>query len=378
MQLVFDGHNDVLYRLWKHAARGGNPVAEFLHGPEAQGFERERGHIDRRRARAGGLAGGISAIYVSAGDSPIDRPGTDGSYATPLAPRLDRRAALDMALGIAAMAFRIERAGGWRICRGTADIEDAMEDGVFACVLHMEGCEAIDEGLDTLDTLYAAGLRSLGPVWSRPNAFGHGVPFAYPSSPDTGPGLTDAGKRLVAACNGLGIMVDLAHLTEQGFWDAARLSDQPLVVSHSNAHALTPVARNLTDSQLDAVRDSGGVVGLNFAVGMLRQDGREDTATPVSDMVRHLDHLVGKLGIEGVALGSDFDGAPIPAEIGDAAGLQKLVAALGAAGYGEADLGKICRENWLRVLRSAWREEAPRQKTAKRSEHVEGNTGHED
>lgn len=379
MQLVFDGHNDVLHRLWKHAARGGDPVAEFLHGPDAQGFGSERSHIDGPRARAGGLAGGLSAIYVSGSDQPIDKPrADDGSYSTPLAVPLDRRAALDMALGLAATAFRIERAGGWRICRGFSDIEAAFEDGVFACVLHMEGCEAIDEDLEALETFHAAGLRSLGPVWSRPNIFGHGVPFAYPSSPDTGPGLTEAGKRLVKACNEIGILVDLAHLTEQGFWDVARLSDRPLVVSHSNAHALTPVARNLTDRQLDAVRDSGGLVGLAFAVGMLRSDGREDTATPISDMVRHVDHLVAKLGMEGVALGSDFDGASVPAEIGDAGGLQKLVAALRGAGYCEADLEKICRENWLRVLRSAWREEAPRRENAKRSDRLEGNPGHED
>ena len=259
----------------------------------------------------------------------------------------------------------------------SAEIGKAMDAGVFACVLHMEGCEPIDEELEALETFHAAGLRSLGPVWSRPNQFGHGVPFAYPSSPDTGPGLTAAGERLVKACNEIGILVDLAHLTEQGFWDVARISDQPLVVSHANAHALTPVARNLTDRQLDAVRGSGGLVGLNFAVGMLRRDGREDTATPLSDMVRHVDHLVARLGIEGVGLGSDFDGAPIPAGIGDAAGLQKLVAALRAAGYGEADLGKICRGNWLRVLRSAWREEPPRQEIDETSEHLEGNTGHE-
>ena len=142
---------------------------------------------------------------------------------------------------------------------------------MFAAVLHMEGCEAIDADLSALEIFYAAGLRSLGPVWSRNNIFGHGVPFAFPMSPDTGPGLTDAGKRLVKECNRLGVLIDLAHLTEKGFWDVARLSDQPLVVSHSNVHAITPVARNLTDRQLDAVRESKGLVGLNFAVGMLRQ-----------------------------------------------------------------------------------------------------------
>ena len=122
----------------------------------------------------------------------------------------------------------------------------------------MEGCEAIDADLAALETFYAAGLRSLGPVWSRNNIFGHGVPFAYPMDPDTGPGLTEAGKRLVKACNRLGIMIDLSHITEKGFWDVAKLSDQPLVASHSNVHAITPVARNLTDRQLDAMRESQG------------------------------------------------------------------------------------------------------------------------
>jgi membrane dipeptidase len=195
-------------------------------------------------------------------------------------------------------------------------------------------------------------------VWSRPNIFGHGVPFSYPSSPDTGPGLTDAGRRLVQACNRLGMLIDLSHLTEKGFWDVAAITDQPLVASHSNPHALVPVARNLTDRQLDAIGESKGLVGINFAVTMLRSDGREDADTPVAEMVRHIDYLVERVGIDGVAIGSDYDGATIPACIGDAAGLQELVAALERAGYGGEALEKICRANWLRILRSAWHEPA--------------------
>ena len=175
-------------------------------------------------------------------------------------------------------------------------------------------------------------------------------------SPDTGPGLTEAGFALVRACNELGILIDLSHITEKGFWDVAKVSDQPLIASHSNVHAITPVARNLTDKQLDAIKASNGLVGLNFAVTMLRADGRDNADTPMSDLVRHVDYLVDRLGIDGVALGSDFDGAGIPAKIGDAAGLQHLVTALATAGYGAAELEKICRANWLRVLRQAWHE----------------------
>ncbi|MBA8906377.1 dipeptidase [Aminobacter ciceronei] len=351
MQAVFDGHNDVLFRLWQNAAKGADPVAEFIEGTR-------QGHIDMPRAAKGGLAGGLCAIYITSASMPDELRDENGHYAIPLCKPLERAPSLDIALDMASIAFRIERAGGWKICRTGADIDAARAEGKFAAVLHMEGCEAIDADLAALDVFYAAGLRSLGPVWSRNTVFGHGVPFAFPSSPDTGPGLTEAGKRLVKECNRIGIAIDLAHITEKGFWDVAKLSDQPLVVSHSNAHAITPISRNLTDKQLAAVRESNGLVGLNFAVTMLREDGLKSVDTPLSDMIRHIDYLVEHVGIDGVALGSDFDGATVPAEIGDAAGLQNLVAALSGAGYGDDDLAKICRDNWLRVLRSAWHETA--------------------
>jgi len=349
MQLVFDGHNDVLLRLWHNGKKGGDPVAEFVDGTA-------QGHIDVPRAKAGGLAGGLCAVYIPSGDLILQEPDENGHYVTPLAAPLQRQPSLDIAMEKMAIAYRVERAGGWKICRSTADIRKAMKEDIFAAVLHMEGCEAIDEDLDALEVFYAAGLRSLGPVWSRHNAFGHGVPFAFPMSPDNAPGLTDAGFELVKRCNQLGILIDLAHITEKGFWDVAKTSDQPLIASHSNAHALTGVARNLTDVQMDAIKERNGLVGLNYAVTMLRPDARDDAKTPLSDMVRHIDYMVERMGIDCVALGSDFDGATVPADIADAAGNQNLVAALKAAGYSEVELAKICRENWLRVLAQAWHE----------------------
>jgi membrane dipeptidase len=350
MQLVFDGHNDVLLRLWTHAKDGSDPVAEFAKGTTT-------GHIDAPRAKAGGLAGGLCAIYIPSGDLVFADPDAKGHYATPLAAPLDPLPSLAIATEMAAIALRLDQAGAWRLCRSVKDIRQAMASGIFAAVMHIEGCEAISADLAALEVFHAAGLRSLGPVWSRHNIFGHGVPFAFPSSPDTAPGLTDAGFALVRECNRLGIMIDLAHITEKGFWDVAKTSDQPLVASHSNAHALTPVARNLTDRQLDAIKESRGLVGVNYATAMLRADGRSDADTPLSDMIRHIDYLVKRVGIDCVALGSDFDGATIPEEIGDAAGNQKLIVALRQAGYGEEELTKMASENWLRILASAWREE---------------------
>ena len=159
---------------------------------------------------------------------------------------------------------------------------------------------------------------------------------------------------LVRRCNELRIMIDMSHINERGFWDVAALSDAPLVATHSNAHAICPSARNLTDEQLAAVRASQGVVGLNFAVAFLAPDGRFDRAMPLEVMVHHVDHLVDKLGIDGVALGSDFDGAGIPDAIGDVTGVQRLLEALREAGYDQEALEKIAYRNWLRVLRLTW------------------------
>ena len=114
-------------------------------------------------------------------------------------------------------------------------------------------------------------------------------------------------------------MIDLSHLNEKGFWDVARLSDAPLVATHSNVHAICPHSRNLTDRQLAAIRESRGMVGVNFATAFIRADGRRDANTTLEDLIRHVDHLVAHVGVDHVGFGSDFDGATIPAAIGDAA-----------------------------------------------------------
>jgi len=350
MPPVFDGHNDVLLRL----ARKGEPdggVASFLAGDGA-------GHIDLPRAARGGFAGGLFAVFV-----PSDEPGSaheelmrQAEYDLPLPPAADLPHAQRFALDLISLLLRIARAsdGAVSLCRSAGDIRKAFETRALAAVLHLEGAEPIDRDFKMLELLYAAGLRSLGPVWSRPNLFGHGVPFRFPSPPDTGPGLTDEGKALVRACNELRIVIDVSHLNESGFWDVARLSDAPLVASHSNAHAISPHSRNLTDRQLAAVRDSGGLVGINFAASFLRPDGRMLADTSLDVILRHADHLIEALGVDGVGIGSDFDGAVIPAGIGDVAGLPKLVEAFRAAGYGEETLEKLLFGNWLRVLERSW------------------------
>jgi membrane dipeptidase len=230
----------------------------------------------------------------------------------------------------------------------------AASAGAVAGVLHFEGAEAIGPDLDALHLFHAAGLRSLGPVWSRPTLFGHGVPFRYPSTGDTGPGLTDLGKALIRECNALRIMIDLSHLNEAGFWDVAKLSDAPLVATHSNAHAVTPSSRNLSDRQLQAIGESGGMAGLNFATCFLREDGRESADMTLDPVKRHIAHMLKLAGEDHVGLGSDYDGATTPKDIGGVEGLPVLIAAMREMGLGDALIEKIAHGNWLRLLERTW------------------------
>jgi len=341
MLSVFDGHNDALTR---------EDHADLVAG-------RKGGHLDLPRMREGGMRGGIFAVFTP---SPEDTAGArrfgGKGYREPLAKPLEQGAAAAHATAAAGRLLRLEREGQVRVARAVADLDAAHDDASSppAAVLHLEGAEAIDPGLEALDQWHEAGLRSLGPVWSRANAFAHGVPFAFPSSPDVGPGLTDAGKALVARCAELGILVDLSHMNEAGFWDVARLEPGPLVASHSGAHAICPASRNLTDAQLDAIGESGGLVGIVFATAFLRPDFGDDADTPLALIAEHARYVAERIGSRHVALGSDFDGATIPAELGDVAGLPRLLEALRDAGFDEEELAAIRWHNWRRTLAAWW------------------------
>jgi membrane dipeptidase len=342
---IFDGHNDVLTRLWKKSPQSAARL--FVDGDG-------EGHLDLPRMQRGGLAGGFFAIWIPNSESDHfsyeDLQGEQ--YDVPLPPPVSQNEALTVALAQAAILIQIERAsaGQVKVCLDSEALQHSIDNNVLATIMHMEGAEAIDEDFHALHVMHAAGLRSLGPVWSRPTRYGHGVPFRYPSTPDIGPGLTDDGKRLIKACNELKIMVDLSHLNEAGFRDVLALSDAPLVATHSNAHGICPTARNLTDWQLDAIAETNGMVGVNFATCFLRADGQMSDDTPLQTILAHLDYLIDKLGEDRVGFGSDFDGAIVPAEIGDATGLAALREAMTAHGYHHDLMEKLCYRNWIALL----------------------------
>ncbi len=331
--VILDGHNDLALRVW---------------------LGQEPAHIDLATARESGFAGGFFALSAvgSRAIAPIGSRGAfhrpdEVPYALPLDEPIPREKAQHDVEGQLAALEGLDVS----IVRRVED----LEPGRVNAIVHFEGAEAIAPDLSDLESWYDRGLRSVGIVWSRPNAFGEGVPFRFPSSPDIGAGLTASGRDLVHACNLLGIMVDVSHLDEAGFWDVAELTQAPIVATHSNAHALCASSRNLTDRQIDAIGESGGVIGINFATMFLREDGRPDTDVPLEVIVEHIDYVASRIGVEHVAFGSDFEGAEMPDELGTAAGLPRLVEALRVAGHDDASLASITHGNWLRVLGETWR-----------------------
>jgi len=329
---VFDGHNDA--------------ITHEDHADLATG--RRGGDLDLPRMLAGGMRGGIFAVWTRTPPEP------DGSR--PRGAPVDRTIAAAHATASAGRLFALERAGAVRIARTVADLDAAYADpdGPPAAVLHIEGAEAIDPELEALDLWHGAGLRSLGPVWGRPNAFGEGVLLRAPASPDMGAGLTDAGRALVRRCGELGIVVDLSHINEAGFWDVARIEAGPLVASHSGVHAICPSSRNVTDRQIDAIGATGGLVGIVFGPLFLRPDAKEDPNTPLSLIAEHARYVADRIGVEHVALGSDFDGTTMPAPLGDVAGLPRLLDELATAGFTSDEIAAIAWHNWRRVFAAWW------------------------
>lgn len=353
---IFDGHNDVLTALYlPEYAKGRNIFKES-----------KIGHIDIPRARKGGMVGGFFAICIP---PPISSPERDPFYGLTLTadgyevkypPAIEFGYSRDFANSVIDFAYELESqsSGDLKIIKNYGNLKRCLDTYTIAAILHLEGAEPIKADLSNLADYYDRGVRSIGLVWSRPNDFGFGVPYRYPSAPDTGPGLTSAGLKLVDACNEFKIIIDLAHINDKGFWDVALRSKQPIVISHTAVHALCPASRNITDRQIDAVGDSGGIIGIWFEPLHIQyrtdNEGKPISDVAAIDIVRHIEYIAERIGINHVAIGSDFDGADMPSEISDVSYLPILINKLGDLGYSDNEVEQIAIGNWLRVIRIIW------------------------
>ncbi|MEA4884940.1 MAG: dipeptidase [Clostridia bacterium] len=223
------------------------------------------------------------------------------------------------------------------------DAARANSEGKIAGFLSLEGGEALEGSIELLRIFYRLGVRLMTLTWSRRNQIADG---SYEER--TGSGLTRFGVQVVSEMDRLGMVVDVSHLSESGFWDVVKVSTRPIIASHSNAKALCPHARNLTDEQAKAIADKGGVIGVTF-VGPFLGDERRS----VAGVVDHIDYLASLVGPEHIAIGSDFDGMDddaLPQGLSDVTKLPSLVAELARRGYSEATVRGIMGENLLRVV----------------------------
>ncbi|MBD3213084.1 MAG: peptidase [Candidatus Lokiarchaeota archaeon] len=348
---IFDGHNDTLTKMYSLE----NGLDLFFNGTQ-------KCDIDLPKAKQGNLIGGNFAIFVppkqsaKESDPMYGMKFTKEGYKKKLANPIKKSYAQEYTNSILKFLKLLEdyAKGAILTINKYEDLRDCLEKEKLGVLLHFEGAEVIERDLSNLGSYYQRGLRSLGLVWSRPNLFGTGVPFEFPNTPNIGSGLSDEGKKLVKECNKLGIIIDLAHINEEGFWDVEKNSEHPLVVSHAGVHSICPSTRNLTDKQIKAIGDTNGIIGVMFESSNIRPDGRLDENTSISIIVDHIDYIIKKIGVDHVGFGSDFDGATMPNSLNNVSQLPMLIKNLKKRGYTKKSIEKIAYRNWIRVFKDTW------------------------
>ncbi len=307
---IFDAHIDTLSR---------------LNGTD-QSLDDNQGHVDLKKLRQSRQGAQFFAAFVS--------------------PKFYHGKALHNAMEMIDLFWQwIERFPDDLDFAGSGkDILGIQTSGRLACLLAVEGGEALEGKVANLRMLYRLGVRLVTLTWNHRNdlAAGQG------EGPDGG-GLSRFGETVVGEMNKLGMLVDVSHLNDQSFWDTLRLSKAPVIASHSNARALCDHPRNLTDEQIKALANEGGVIGVNFCTHFLAKD-RQAT---IHDVVEQIEYLAKVGGVECVGLGSDYDGIDrTPLGLEHYAKTPELAEILKERGYKADDVAKIMGGNLLRLCQT--------------------------
>lgn len=243
-----------------------------------------------------------------------------------------------------------------RIAKSYNDIIKNQNDGVMSALLTLEEGAVVNQDLSYLRNYYRLGVRMITLTWNFSNGIGHpnfdmndGHHGYYTA--DNINGLTEFGIQYVQECERLGIIVDVSHLSDAGFYDVLHYTTKPFVASHSNARGVCPHARNLSDEMILELAKRGGVMGINFAGGFLDESQEENALSKISSMVRHIEYIKELAGIDCIGLGSDFDGISQNLELKDAANMPLLYQALQKANFTETEIEKIFYKNVLRVYK---------------------------
>ena len=351
--IVVDGHNDVI-------------ISSILKGRDI-GQRLDKGHTDIPRLIEGGVDVQVFAVWSD------DKKWKTGAFKH----ANDQIDALENVIN--RNTDKIE------IAKSYADIMRIQAAGKIAAVIGIEGGNMIEESIDNLEYLYNRGARYLTLTWNYNLPWVTAAALEDKKSTNEQKGLTKEGKYIIRKMNQLGMMVDLSHASKKTFYDVMKVSKKPVLVSHSNAAALAPHSRNLDDKQLKALKKNKGVVGVNFYSGFLDSDfdgrlksvyeeqfnkkptdkmsswAQYDKLTaanklrvdaPLERLLEHIDYLVSKVGIDHVAIGSDFDGIESsPLGLGDVSTFPILTKSLLERGYTKEDVSKIMGLNFLRILK---------------------------
>ena len=308
--LIIDGHCD--------------SILDAVTGHRSLTEESTDGHLDFPRLKKAGISVQFFAAYI----------GSD------FKPERSLKRALQL---IDTFYYEIEKSQGQvSLVTNYQEIVSTTSQGHIGALLAIEGGEAIAEDLGVLRMLYRLGVRSIGLTWNQRNAIADGV-----GERASGGGLTVFGKAVIQEMNNLGILIDVSHISERGFWDVLATSSKPIVATHSNSMSVCNHPRNLNDKQIKALAKSGGVMGMNFA---------PDFICPMSPslnrLVDHIDYIADLVGIEVIGLGSDFDGIEeTPEGLENVTKLPRIFEELSNRGYKDEQIRKIAGENFLRVIK---------------------------
>jgi len=310
--IVFDGHCDT--------------ILEIINHKRSLGSRASTGHLDIPRLKEGGVNIQVFAVFIE----DIYKP--DKS--------------LKRSLQLIDYFFSEIEKNQDKISLVTNynQIKEVNKAGKIAAILSIEGGEALEGDLAVLRALYKLGVRLLTLTWNQRNQIADGL-----NESRTGGGLTEFGSKVIDEMNRLGMLIDISHLSEAGFWDVVKCSKTPIVASHSNCYTLCPHRRNLKNEQIKAIADKDGVIGITFVPKFLTQDNRKAT---VEDVIKHIDYLVEKVGVDYVGLGSDFDGTnSLPLDLESVDKIPNITIGLDKRGYKEEDIKKILGGNFIRVFK---------------------------
>ncbi|MBD3171055.1 membrane dipeptidase [Candidatus Bathyarchaeota archaeon] len=320
--IIIDTHCDTLKCMFHEFTNSKDSMWEYR-GDVGMGTKSSLGHLDLPRLREGGTTCQVFAISSERNRTPayplrtamlmIDRFYRECDFIPVLVPATSHK-----------------------------DIKKAKKKGKTAGILSIEGADVIEGKLEMLEVFHRLGVRMVGLVHSLRNQLADGV-----TDRRTGGGLSELGIQAIEELDRLGMIIDVSHVNDEGFWDIIEQTSNPVIASHSNARAICNHPRNMTDEMIMALAENDGVLGMNFAPQFVHP-----VEATLEGVVDHIDHIVNLVGPDHVGLGSDFDGIPsTPKGLEDASKIPDITRELVKREYCEEDIRKILGGNHLRLIK---------------------------